>query len=167
MENYIVIKGKTVELTDEQIQKMIASGIVKENTNPFERVHTREIYYYINQFGKIYGCMEEYCPHNDGHFEVGNYCTDKEVLRQQALRETLNRLLWRYSMEHDGDKVKWANDTMQWYIYYDCYSRVFTVSFNIAINVFSTVYFISKETALNAIREVVEPFMAEHPDFIW
>ena len=30
-----------------------------------------------------------------------------------------------------------------------------------------TVYFSNRETAEKAIKEVVEPFMKEHPEFVW
>lgn len=30
-----------------------------------------------------------------------------------------------------------------------------------------TIYFSTKEKAQQAIEDVVEPFMAEHPDFVW
>lgn len=100
-----------------------------------------------------------------GAFERANYCTDKAMMEQRALHETLNRLLWRYSEEHGGDN-EWNDKNIHWFISkseqygftksackYDKYNGV--------------VYFKDAETAQSAIEEIVKPFMEQHPELVW
>ena len=56
-ENYAVINGKRVELTDEQLK---ALGI--ERKNPFERVNYNEAYYFVKKDGSV----SSYTNANDG-----------------------------------------------------------------------------------------------------
>ena len=165
MENYIVINGRKVELTKEQLK---ALGIEVKKPSPFDRAEEEHCYYLINNDGVI--CHEEELgSHLDKRlYDVANYCTDKDLLQQQADREILNRLLWRYSMEHDGDKINWNDTSQQKHaICYDAYSRHIYVGSYYSVILVNGVYFYTMETAKNAIEEIVKPFMAEHPDFKW
>lgn len=170
MENYICINGKKAELTEEQMK---ALGIESSRKNPFERARKYRGYYCIGWNGRA----EEYYEENDEFdkraFDIANYCTDKKLLEQRALHEILNRLLWRYSMEHKSDTHKqsetgkdcfysigyWTPDS--WNdrdgFYVDARCRGFGLE----------VYFDTKEIAEAAIKEIVEPFMKAHPEFKW
>ena len=169
MENYICINGKKTKLTEEQMR---ALGIELLRTNPFERVEPFEWYYFINSLGEVDntyddgtcargGCGEE-------QFNVANYCTDKAIMEQRALHETLNRLLWRYSMEHDGDKIDWNSfDQQKWFIFVDVDDgRMHVDNIRICVRP-GNIYFHTQETAKNAIKEIIEPFMKAHPEFKW
>lgn len=162
MKNYICIDGKKAELTSKQLK---ALGIEIKEDNIFELRLDDKVQYYIDCFGEVHA--SPFSDNGNKHLhEVANYCTDKELLQQRALQETLNRLLWRYSMEHDGDKIDWNDySTSKYYIcynhqlqIYDCYSLGWS-------STFGAPYFYSKEVAKNAIKEIVEPFMREHPEF--
>lgn len=161
-ENYIVINGKKAELTPEQLK---ALGLETE-TNPFERVKRNGTYYAIAGTGKV-GVWNDYRDLTDDNcYNVGNYCTDKEILQQRAYVETLNRLLWRYSMEHKGNEMDWNNNyTDKHYVYYDHLLHRWSTQYNNHLEKFGSPYFLTREIAKNAIKEIVEPFMAEHPDF--
>lgn len=167
MENYIVINGRKAELTEEQLK---ALGIETEKKSPFDRVHNKKNngnYYFIDIFGEItsgidYGYLSEIRLHN-----VANYCTDKKLLQQQAYREILNRLLWRYSMEHDGNKIDWECNEEKYNIYYDSDLQKCRVADYMSWKTIGVVHFHTREAAENAIKEIVEPFMAEYPDFKW
>lgn len=162
MTNYICINGKKAELTEEQLK---ALGIELPKASPFERVKEDEIFYYIASTGEIGTTRECLNGFDTKCFISANYCTDKSLMEQRALHETLNRLLWRYSMEHDGNKITWnCSNNAKWYIYYSIVYKEWDVadaytSFNIDI------FFYSEEIALNAIEEIVKPFMEAHPDF--
>lgn len=164
MENYIVINGKKAELTEEQLK---ALGIEVEKKSPFSRAEKREKYYSIRLNGNVDIFTEEKCDIDDQIFEIANYCTDKYLLQQQAYRETLNRLLWRYSMEHDGDKIDWECDEEKYNIYYDSELQKCYVADYMSWKTIGVVHFHTKEIAENAIEEIVKPFIAEHPDFRW
>ena len=161
MENYIVINGKKAELTPEQLK---ALGLETE-TNPFERVKRNGTYYAISGTGKV-GVWDDYRNLTDDNcYNVGNYCTDREMLQQRAYVETLNRLLWRYSMEHSGREIDWSNTDDKYRICYDFDDNRCRIYANSYTCTFGTPYFRTMETAENAIKEIVEPFMAEQPDF--
>ena len=161
MENYMCINGKKAKLTEEQLK---ALGIELPKVNPFERAYNK-IYYVIHGDGEV--CVEHdgKKPYDDGAFNVANYCTDKAIMEQRALHETLNRLLWRYSMEHDGDKINWKNHSIKIKICHDNHNNTFGFDKNSFLNDFNSVYFFSTEIANNAIEEIIKPFMKAHPDF--
>ena len=163
MDNYIVINGKKAELTNEQLEKL---GIKVEN-DIFQQGEDVE-YFYISESGEVYRDTDMGCSCDINRFKAANYCTDKSVMEQRALRETLNRLLWRYSMRHDGDKINWSNRDGRWFrIFYSHVSDELRIEKNDAYHDICAVYFYTKEIAEAAIEEIVKPFMKEHPEFVW
>ena len=161
--NYIVINGKKTELTQEQLK---ALGIEAPKPDIFNRTKEGKFYHYIDSAGEISSLPEEFSGFDTNRYNVANYCTNLEVMGQRALHETLNRLLWRFSMEHDGEKIDWKDYSQRKY-----FIRVYShLEYDIGIEIFNrigTVYFYTKEIAEQAIDEVVKPFMAEHPNFKW
>lgn len=157
MENYIVINGKKVELTKEQVRQL---GIEVEKESPFERVQKGERFCYISYGGDVFTDFDVKSVSDDKAYAAANYCTDKDLMQQRAWFETLSRLLWRYSMEHDGDKMC-VNDH-----YAICKAKD---NFSVICAGYGYLMpsFINRQTAQNAIEEIVKPFMAEHPDFKW
>lgn len=174
MTNYICINGKKAELTEEQMK---ALGIELPKPSPFERVvnHTTNdfySYYFITSMGTVNEAVDHGFENGNGNddlrYRAGNYCTDEELLKQRALHETLNRLLWRYSMEHDGDKIDWScRNTKKYFIYYNHANGSYGIDGNYDYNFVADVYFYRYEIAENAIKEIIEPFMKAHPEFKW
>lgn len=164
MENYIVINGRKAELTEEQL---IALGINVKREDPFELKYGD--YYLINIDGKVESdyYYETHTYAEDRH-NVANFCTDKNIMEQRALHETLNRLLWRYSMQHDGDKIDWSDIAEHKYkIYYNNYDKLWTIDSNQYSISVGDIYFFTRDIAEAAIEKVIKPFMREHPDFKW
>lgn len=162
MKNYICINGKKAELTEEQMK---ALGIeIPKAKNPFDRVELSKGYNCITGTGKVIRTYDMDDVNDRECHKVGNYCTDASLLQQRALHETLSRLLWRYSMEHDGDKIQYGKDTSKFLIYQASHGDwdVVVWSKSTAIGV---TYFDTRETAINAIEEIIKPFMAQHPEF--
>ena len=158
-EKYIVINGKRAELTEEQLRQL---GIKVPKTNPFTKSHKGKQYWRICTDGNV----RDFTDNNDivanDLYLVANYCTDKAIMEQRALHETLNRLLWRYSMEHEGDITI---ENLKYTVRYHANER-WSVGSITPVH-FGTVFFASREIAQNAIKEIIEPFMAAHPDFKW
>ena len=161
MDNYICINGKKAELTEEQLEKL---GIKLEMLGSFDRQDNGDKYYFINSIGEIVVNEEHNNDSNCNHYNIANYCTNKELLKKRALYETLNRRLWRYSMEHDGDKIDWDRDGEKYYIFYNTDSKKWLVS-SLCHSWDFAVFFYSLEIAKNAIKEVVVPFVKENPEF--
>ena len=163
-ENYIVINGKRAELTEEQLKQL---GIEIPKANPFERVKCGP-FYSINSNGSVDQKHDATWDTDTALFNVANYCTDKEMMEQRALHETLNRILWRYSIEHDGDTIDWNNaDVCRFVINYVHDDKQFVADGWYVYQQLGAVYFHTKEAAKAAIKEIVEPFMKAHPEFKW
>lgn len=167
MDNYICIDGVKVLLNDSQISELRAVLEKRETKKSplFERQKYGDDYYYINSSGKV-GIITDFTYDSDlTRYNNANYCIDEELLKQRALEEILARRLWRYSMEHGGDKIDWSDGQSKYAIYYDIEDGLFYTTSNTTCQTTNTIYFVDRETALNAIKEVVEPFMKEYPGF--
>lgn len=165
MDNYIMFEGIKLPLTDEQIKKLKLEDELRKE--PFQRVESGHIFYYINRIGEIDTCSESYNRTNNEFYDVGNYCKDKRMLGQRALHETLNRLLWRYSVENGEADNPWDCNNQHFYICFDEMKRAFGVRDNWCLHSLCEVYFPTEEVANKAITDVVTPFLAEHKDFVW
>ena len=157
MENYLMLNGKRIDLTAEQIETLVG----KKEKDPFERAGDKEAYYFTSWDGRIIATDERFTIDDDRCYAIANYCTDKELMEQRALHETLNRLLWRYSMQHGG------RDTRTIYFIYFNANGDFWVDFSGDSKIEGTAYFATMETAKAAIEEIVKPFMEQHPEFRW
>ena len=168
MDNYICIDGVKVSLNDSQISELRAIFEKRETkkNSPFKRQGHGDKYYYIATIGKIDASFETNCDVDSVRHDNANYCIDEELLKQRALEEILARRLWRYSMEHGGDKFDWSNSQQNKFaIYCSGSNGLFYITTNAIAQTVNTTYFVDYETALNAIKEVVEPFMKEYPGF--
>lgn len=164
MDNYIVINGKKAELTTEQLK---ALGIEVKKPNPFEMGEEDSEYYFINSWGCTMKATMRKENNSDLRHRVANYCTDESLLLQQAYRETLTRLLWRFSMEHDGDKIDWdKHSEFKYYLLFNAEKKEWLIDSCRWYKSFELVYFYTSEIAGQAIQEVIKPFIKSHPDFI-
>lgn len=163
MDNYIMFEGKKIPLTKEQVAELKNQYKFK---SPFERRGRNEKYYYIDEFGDVWGRAEVFIIDDDVHFGTANYGADLELMRQRALHETLDRLLWRFSIENGEMDNPWDGDCLHYYITYRTESQVFSVYSHYSTKI-SNPYFNKKETAQRAIDEIIKPFMKAHRDFVW
>lgn len=159
-ENYIVINGKRKELTEEDLEKL---GYATE-PNPFAmNDNNDETYYFITSYGTVTEAST--FANKYARYNVANYCTDREIMKQRVLHENLNRLLWRYSMEHKEGKGKWSNLDMYKYIIKKDAKGYHVVPTN--TTVLGAVHFCANDIAEDAVKEIIEPFIKKHPDFVW
>ena len=159
MENYIKIGETILGLTPEQVEKLKA-----EIEAPGRR-RNGEAYWYINTRGEAIQITECGSNPDRARYDAGNYFLDEESAKQQGLRETLDRLLWRYSEQHGGDP-EWDGNNEHWYIFYGIKSDKWRADYDIEYK-HDNPYFCSREVAEAAIKEVVEPFCKAHPGFVW
>lgn len=160
--NYAVINGIHVELTDEQVKTL---GIKRKN--PFERVVHGNKYYRVTEYGEI-GDLTEDSDYTDQYLYAGvNYFNDEFFANQVALHQLLYRELLKFSYDNEcEDNQAWNKVNCHYYISYsideDRFYADVTTSFK-----HEDVWFCSRDSANCAIKEVIEPFMKEHPDFVW
>lgn len=162
-ENYIVINGKKVELTDEQMK---ALGIAHKRKNPFERVEPGDDYYYISSHNDVGTYTHSSAGVDNGFYAVSNYFNDEAFANQVALHQLLYRKLLKYAYENECEDVEWNSKHAHWLIYYNANNGKFYVGGNDAFK-YQSVYFSTRRSAECAIEEVVEPFIKEHPEFKW
>lgn len=153
-----------VDISKEELQKLLGE---KTDRSPFARREKGEKYYLIDTYGDILRENEGFAYDGGTLRAIANYCADKDLIQQQAYREILNRLLWRWQYENDVP-VTWSKekDVKNFKIVFDIETSVFDVDMNYLFNEGIT-YFSTKEKAEQAIKEVIKPFMIEHPDFVW
>ena len=167
MDNYIMFEGQKIPLTDEQIKTL------ELNTNvagsPFDRVRVGENYYIVDTISDVSSIPDMRCYADNMRFEVANYCTDEKLMRQRALHEKLNRLLWKYSMEHGGDTKSWHSNDLHYCITkeFTTYGSLYDVSWDQGVKSEGCIYFATEDIAEDAIIEVVEPFIRDNPEFVW
>ena len=164
-DNYIMLNGKMVPLTEEQVAALLGGKETeREKVDPFDR-NLDQIYYYIDYLGELDADVDNFSEDDDNTYNAANYCTDKEMMNQRAMHETLNRLLWRYSEQHGGDN-EWDGENLHYSITINDVLVPGSEWFA-SVRPFGTVYFKDRDTAQAAIDDVVRPFLAEHPDFVW
>lgn len=164
-ENYAIINGKRVELTDEEVVA------IEDRTRkgPFERLKSDAdgCYYYITEFGNIKFAYENRNNGNEKRYKNVNYFNNKDFAEQVALHQLLYRKLLKFKYDNGyKDTQKWNGKNMHYAIRYSYEGKKF-----IALGQYDdrdpNVYFPLKGMAEQAIEEVVEPFMKEHPEFVW
>lgn len=164
--NYAVINGKRVELTDEQV-KAISAEIVEMKTNPFNRMGLGS-YYYVPIYDGTARTFTEDNGITDTFMHLnGNYFNDKSFAQQVALHQLLYRKLLKFAYDNGfEDTAEWDGEIEHWLVGRSCDTGSFVI-FNEYDYKGQEVYFSSEEGAKRAIKEVVEPFMKDHPEFVW
>lgn len=170
MENYVMLDNRKFEINDsfaELLRGVIREKIEKEKEkNPFTRVSIGEDYWYISREGIPYIDKDSGHRTDDNCYNIANYCTDKKLMEQRALHETLNRLLWRFNEIHGGD-VQRDGDNNHFYIVYNKINNEYLVKDCAYGRAQGTICFPSAKRAQEAIETIVKPFVAKHPDFVW
>ena len=161
-DNYAVINGRRIKLTDEQVKTL---GI--ERKNPFDRIDGDDRHYYT-----IVGCdVLRRVDINDiadrGLYNAINYFNDKTFAKQVSLHQLLYRKLLKFAYDNGfEDTAEWDGENAHWVIRYNENRNEFCSYYQDGYKA-RDVYFSSKDGAERAIKEVVEPFMKEHRDFVW
>lgn len=162
MDNYVMINGKRVELTDEQVK---ALGI-ETRKNPFDRVAKGEVYSLVGSYGYPVSCHDDRLPCDNNSFLCHNYFNDKDFANQVALHQLLYRKLLKFAYDYGCEDKELNNTNEHWLIVYHPLNEDFIIA-NVYCAKEHTVYFSTEEGASRAISEVIRPFMKDHPDFVW
>ena len=101
--NYAVINGKRIELTDEQVK---ALGIKRKN--PFDRVEQFNKYYRVTDANQVDDYVEAFDSTDNRLHDVANYFNDKEFAEQVALHQLLYRKLLKFAYDSE------CEDTAEW-----------------------------------------------------
>ena len=159
----VIIDGKEVRLTDEQLR---ALGITKENNNPFDRVKGE--YYTIKDDGVVYDYTDIQDRYDNTLYNNVNYFNDNAFAQQVHLHQLLYRKLLKFAYDNNYfDTASWNGIVSHWYIGYDYESKQYIGCSDYTVAEANTVYFNSRNAVNSAIEQVVRPFEAKNPDFKW
>lgn len=162
-DNYAVINGKRIKLTEEQVE---ALGVNKRK-NPFERVDKNENYYFITSRGAVLNYVDINDMTDRELYHIVNYFNDEQFAEQVALHQLLYRKLLKFAYNNGfEDNREWNNVNPHWCIRYICDTGVLFVGVDYDYKS-QSIYFSSDEAAIRAIKEIVEPFMKKHSNFVW
>lgn len=165
MDNYIVINGKKAELTEEQLKQLGINVEVNKET-PFTR-RPDTLYWAISAMNIIASKRECNDDFDNSVYDNVNYFNDYEFAQQVALHQLLYRKLLKYAYENDAIVNNWTGSSEKYFISKSIDTNTFYVDWNLAVKHGCVVYFTSKEVTEQAIKDVVKPFMEEHPEFVW
>lgn len=159
----LTIDGKEVQLTEEQLK--VLGIVVKEN--PFKRVNKNESYCFITGRNDVAYYHEMEDKNDQSLYDAVNYFNDGRLAEQVALHQLLYRKLLKFAYENDcEDREVWDGNNRHWSIRYSVDYDTFFMYSQERYKA-PGVYFSSEEDTKHAIKEVVEPFIEEHPDFVW
>ena len=163
----LTIDGKEIQLTDEQL-KMLGIEPEKKRKNPFDEPRFSQDYYFTNECG-----IGKYFYYDKNDYDYGklrnaaNVFTDETFAEQVVLHQLLYRKLLKFAYDNEcEDTAEWDGENAHWAIRYNENRNEFCSYYQDGYKA-RDVYFSSKEGAERAIEEVVEPFMKEHPEFVW
>ena len=163
----LTIDGKEVQLTEEQL-KMLGIEPEKKRKNPFEEPRFSQDYYFTNECG-----IGKYFYYDKRDYDYGklrnvaNVFTNKHFAEQVAFHQLLYRQLLKFAYDNEcEDTAEWDGKNAHWVIRYNNNRNEFCSYCQDGYKA-RDVYFSSKEGAERAIKEVVEPFVKEHPEFVW
>lgn len=171
MENYIMVNGKKIELTPEQVAQLCADDApvkASKRFNPAER-KVGQPYYVANPAGVADAGIDASGTVDDMLYKCSNYWNDKAFAKHVAHSMLLYRKLLQYAYLNDlVDDKPWDGEIAHIFIAQHVASRLMT-SYTWNGKRPCCVYFKDEASANKAIEEVAEPFMAEHPDFriVW
>lgn len=162
MNNYAVINGIRVELTDEQVKTLE----IETKTNPFNRMGLGSYIYTPNIDGTARTITEDNGMAVNHMYRNCSYFNDKAFAEQVALHLLLYRKLLKFAYDNDCEDKEWNDTNDHWLTVYYPLDDDFIIT-NAQCAKEYTVYFSTEEGASRAINEVIRPFMKEHPDFVW
>lgn len=170
MKNYIIINGKKSELTEEQLKQLgieVEKETENKRNNPFNR---SEKYCTILKGDTVaFNCVDTHSNYEDNLCKDINYFNDVNFAQQLAWHELLNRKLLKYAWDNEAEDCNkiWNGENLHYFIFLDTLSNKFKVESYFNVKILSTIYFSNKKVAKQAIQDIIEPFMKEHPEFIW
>ena len=162
-DNYAVINGKKIELTEKQIK---ALGF-EARKNPFERVANGNVYYRVTEYGNIDEFIERSDLTDSNLYSNVNYFNDDSVAQQVALHQLLYRKLLKFAYDNEFEDEEWDETKMHAYIIYNFTRKDYDIRWTRSEKEPGTVYFKTPTRATAALNEVVMPFVKEHPEFVW
>ena len=136
----------------------------KLNKNPFDRVKNNELYYLLDSDDIVTEIREANETFDDKQYGCSNYFNDKDFAKQVMLHQLLYRKLLKFKLEREAADKSFG---YCFFINLDDTEMLYVDETFISNRNCNGVHFNERSTAELALKEVVEPFLEEYPDFIW
>lgn len=142
--------------------------VAAEKDNPyFGRANEGDYYYTIDPRGYVIKLTETGNSLDHDLYAVANYSKDRKFLEKRAAEETLSRLIWREA-ENANAKLKGKQDCgLQYTIYYSSRCKNFSIMSTSRASIPGAKAFISGHDANACIKNIVIPFVKNHPELGW
>lgn len=165
-ENYIVINGKRVEFTEEQLKQLgIEIEPVKEER---WRAENCEGYWYVSDCGKVNLVNECEMDSDNYRYNSYNYFKTKEAAEKYArVLDTELRLRGFAEMRNVEMHNANTDSTEKWYIEYDCRANELRILWTYYRIFGRSVYFTSRDIVERAIAEIGEDKIKEYFTYEW
>lgn len=158
-ENYIVINGNKVELTNEQLNQL---GIGVEGNKRW-RALNKGGYWFVNADNLADVAQEGYDIYDDFRYYSHNYFSTREEVETHARILETEMLLKRYADEHN-EKFGDYKCCITWLLKNNKYQIEFVSSY---VHRPRIIFFSSKEITQNAIKEIGEERIIEYLTYEW
>lgn len=157
-ENYIVINGKRVELTKEQIDQL---GIEVEEDKRW-RAKTYEIYWHVDSYNNVEPSWDANNRQDDFRYYFHNYFRTKEEAETYARVLKTEMLLKKYADEHNKEFKE-----CKYELYLDEVGSILVGLVYITSNYGHTIWFSATDVAENVIKEIGEERIREYLEYEW
>lgn len=165
--DYSVVHGVKIIMTDEQSNQVGACLGLSTTLNPYNDEQRLGEYYYTQG---AYGIESQKFTNAEFDKEMiaqTNSYNNEDYAKQRYLHDLLYRKLDKYAWDNNAEDGPWdGQTTLHYYIFYNIKDCAFEVTPGTNCKR-QDVYFSDGEIAEHAIKDVIEPFMEEHPEFIW
>lgn len=133
--------------------------------NPFERDGGH--CYCVSDYGAVVETADVLQNEDSWRYAVANYCHDQDLMKKRAAEETLSRLIWREA-ENANAKLKGKQDCgLQYTIYYSSRCKNFSIMSTSRAYIPGIKAFLSGHDANVCIKNIVIPFVKNHPELGW
>lgn len=157
------LKCKVEEL-EKELEKF-KKELNRVNENPYGNLIDNEQYFCVYSDGTIGQFINTGSVFDKSCYEYGNYFSDKDFAKKVCAEQTLANLLRRYTYEHGWSDDLWDDEIRtKYHIFYNHKTKLFDTGLTLTCEIVKGIYFINAKTADNAIREIVIPFVKEHPE---
>ncbi len=157
------IAAKIEELQN-QINEL-REAVKRVKNTCFSRGEEGDTYCIIDSVGHIRLTFENGSRLDQTFYDVANYCTDQDLMKKRATKEVLSRLIWREAEIVNADKTM-KDDQALYVVGYYAKDKSF-MPWLVDASLVDSAGFFHIDDARSCIKNVVIPFVKEHPELGW
>lgn len=153
-----------IEKLQKELDELKGATEKFENTD-FNRGEIGDSYYTIGNWGKAERNFETRTPLSQALYDRANYCRNGDIMRKRAAEETLSRLIWREAEIANTNRTMKDSQILYMVGYY-AKDKSF-LPWLVHASLVGGVGFFHIDDARSCIKNVVIPFVKDHPELGW